>query len=237
MEDQTIALEGPTEGQQVRAKKMLLTVGLFSIVMMFAAFSSAYIVSKFAAKYWVNITIPQEFVTSTWLIIASSITLFAGRKFLFQSKQGMSIILTVVTLILGTLFCYNQYQGFLKLSDLGLNFTGNYLENLKGEYGKDYVISTNDGEILDFRDGEYYRSGSPDPVTYEIEGLGNTAASYFNGLVILHVAHVAFGVLFLVALIIMVLVTYVNRENNLWYRQIERYWHFVDGLWIYLFLL
>ena len=236
MEEQTVALEGPTREQQVRAKKMLLTVGIFSIVMMFAAFSSAYIVSKFAARYWVNITIPQEFTTSTLLIIASSITLFAARKFLFTKKQSLSGILTIVTLILGTLFCMNQYQGFLKLSELGLNFTGNYIEHLNGEYGKDYVITTNTGEVLDFREGDYYLSGIDEPVTHEIEGLGNTAASYFNGLVIVHVVHVGAGILFLVALVIMVVINFVNRENNLWFRQIERYWHFVDGLWIYLFL-
>ena len=236
MEDQTIALKGPTKEQNVRAKKMLLTVGIFSIVMMFAAFSSAYIVSKYAARYWVNITIPQEFITSTFLIFASSITIFAARKFLFARKQAISSVLVLVSLVLGTLFCVNQYNGFLKLSELGLNFTGNFLEHLNGEYGTDYVITTNSGEVLDYRNGDYYLKGIEEPLTNEIGGLGNTAASYFNGLVFLHVAHVAVGILFLVALVIMVLVSFVNRDNNLWFRQIERYWHFVDGLWIYLLL-
>ena len=233
---QAPAIQGPTTEQEIRAKKMLLTVGLFSIVMMFAAFSSAYIVIRNSTSYWVNISMPQEFFTSTIFILLSSATIFFANRYLKNGKQKVAMALTVVTLILGSLFCYQQYQGFKKLAKLNMTFTGNSLMNIEGVYGQDYFITTSEGERLSMINGDYFLPGQTDPVTNDVHGMHNGAASYFNGLVILHVIHVAVGILFLLILVIWLLLKTVNKERPLWMQQIARYWHFVDGLWLYLFL-
>ncbi|NND76904.1 MAG: hypothetical protein HKN39_01815 [Flavobacteriales bacterium] len=233
---QTQAIEGPTSEQQIRAKKMLLTVGLFSIVMMFAAFSSAYIVIRNSTSYWVNISMPQEFFTSTILILLSSVTIFFANRFLKKGNNSLAIGLTALTLVLGSMFCFQQYQGFQKLADLNMTLTGNSLMNIKGVYGQDYVITTSEGETLSMINGDYFKPGESDPVTNDVHGMHNGAASYFNGLVILHVLHVAVGILFLLLLVIWLLIKTVNKDRPLWMQQVARYWHFVDGLWLYLFL-
>ena len=234
--EHTQAVEGPTFDQELRAKKMLLTVGLFSIVMMFAAFSSAYIVIRNSTSYWVNISMPQEFFVSTIFILLSSVSIFFANRYLKNGKQQIAIALTVTTLVLGSLFCYQQYQGFNKLADLNMTFTGNSLMNIGGVYGQDYFITTMEGDRLSIINGDYFLPGQTEPVTNDVHGMHNGAASYFNGLVILHVIHVAVGILFILFLVISLLLRSVNKERPLWMHQVARYWHFVDGLWLYLFL-
>lgn len=233
---QAQAIKGASPKQEIKAKKMLLTVGLFSIVMMFAALSSAYIVIRYSTSYWVNIVMPQEFISSTVLIIASSVCIIFAVKMMRRAKQTLAAILVGVTLVLGSLFCYQQYQGFTKLAGLGMTFTGNSLMQLDGVYGQDYYITAMSGERLTYINGDYFIPNEIEPVTLDVHGMNNGAASYFNGLVILHVVHVAVGILFLIFLVIVVLANKVNKDRPLWMTQVSRYWHFVGGLWIYLLL-
>ena len=106
-----------------KSAKPMLWVSMISMVMFFAGLTSAYVISM-KRDDWVSFNLPQAFYTSTFLIIGSSITLFLSQKFLKKNKRQLSLILVVVTLVLGIGFVWQQYVGFLQLKSVGLFFTG-----------------------------------------------------------------------------------------------------------------
>lgn len=106
-----------------RSAKPMLWVSMISMVMFFAGLTSAYVISM-KRDDWVSFDLPQAFYTSTFLIVASSITLFLSQRFLKQGKRQISLILVVTTLVLGLSFVWQQYVGFNQLKSIGLFFTG-----------------------------------------------------------------------------------------------------------------
>jgi cytochrome c oxidase subunit 3 len=106
-----------------KSLKPMLWVSMISMVMFFAGLTSAYVISM-KRDDWVSFDLPQAFYTSTFLIVASSITLFLSQRFLKQDKRQLSVILLVTTLFLGLGFIWQQYVGFNQLKSLGLYFTG-----------------------------------------------------------------------------------------------------------------
>ena len=103
--------------------KPMLWVSMISMVMFFAGLTSAYVISM-ERDDWVTFDLPDAFYTSTFLIVASSITLMLSQRFLKQDKRQISLLLVVVTLLLGIGFIWQQYEGFNELKSLGLYFTG-----------------------------------------------------------------------------------------------------------------
>ena len=106
-----------------KSAKPMLWVSMISMVMFFAGLTSAYVISM-ERDDWVSFDLPKAFYTSTILIVLSSITLFLSQKFLKQNKRQLSLILVVITLILGIGFVWQQYVGFNQLRNVGLFFTG-----------------------------------------------------------------------------------------------------------------
>jgi cytochrome c oxidase subunit 3 len=106
-----------------KSAKPMLWVSMISMVMFFAGLTSAYVISM-KRDDWVSFDLPQAFYTSTILIVASSITLFLSQRFLKQDKRQLSLILVVVSLLLGLGFVWQQYVGFNQLKSIGLYFTG-----------------------------------------------------------------------------------------------------------------
>jgi cytochrome c oxidase subunit 3 len=106
-----------------KSAKPMLWVSMISMVMFFAGLTSAYVISM-KRDDWVSFDLPNAFLISTILIVASSITLFLSQRFLKQDKRQLSLVLVVVTLILGIGFVWQQYVGFLELKSIGLFFTG-----------------------------------------------------------------------------------------------------------------
>ena len=121
MEEQTLKQE-LTVARRKSAKPMLW-VSMISMVMFFAGLTSAYVISM-KRDDWVTFDLPDAFFISTYLIVASSITLILSQRFLKQDKRQLSLILVVVTLLLGIGFIWQQYEGFNQLKELGLFFTG-----------------------------------------------------------------------------------------------------------------
>lgn len=121
MEEQTLKQE-LTVARRKSAKPMLW-VSMISMVMFFAGLTSAYVISM-KRDDWVTFDLPDAFFISTYLIVASSITLMLSQRFLKQDKRQLSLILAVVTLLLGIGFIWQQYEGFNQLKELGLFFTG-----------------------------------------------------------------------------------------------------------------
>lgn len=106
-----------------KSAKPMLWVSMISMVMFFAGLTSAYVISM-KREDWVSFDLPEAFYISTFLIVASSITLFFSQRLLKQNKRELSLILVIVTLFLGIGFIWQQYVGFNQLKSIGLFFTG-----------------------------------------------------------------------------------------------------------------
>jgi len=106
-----------------KAAKPMLWVSMISMVMFFAGLTSAYVLSM-ERDDWVTFDLPQAFYVSTFLIVASSITLSLSQKLLKKDRRQLSLLLVVITLLLGIGFVWQQYIGFNQLKSIGLFFTG-----------------------------------------------------------------------------------------------------------------
>jgi cytochrome c oxidase subunit 3 len=106
-----------------KSAKPMLWISMISMLMFFAGLTSAYVISM-KRDDWVTFDLPDAFFISTVLIVASSITLFLSQAFLKKDQRQLSIILLLVTFILGILFVWQQYVGFNQLKEVGLFFTG-----------------------------------------------------------------------------------------------------------------
>jgi len=122
MIQEEIVKEELSVGKKKSAKPMLW-VSMISMTMFFAGLTSAYVISM-KRDDWVSFDLPQAFYISTFLIIASSISLFLSQKFLKKDKRQLSLVLLAVTLLLGIGFVWQQYIGFNQLKSVGLFFTG-----------------------------------------------------------------------------------------------------------------
>jgi cytochrome c oxidase subunit 3 len=106
-----------------KSAKPMLWISMISMVMFFAGLTSAYVISM-KRDDWVSFDLPQAFYVSTFLIVASSITLLLSQRFLKQNKRQLSLIMVVAALFLGIGFVWQQYVGFNQLKSIGLFFTG-----------------------------------------------------------------------------------------------------------------
>ncbi len=174
---------------KIHPKKFALWVACASMTMMFAAFTSAYIVRQ-ASGNWLEFNLPDVFSYSTGVILASSIVLHCA--YIAFKKRNVFLYkgLLVLALLLGIAFVVLQYQGWLAMEKMGVQLTGN-------------------------------PSGS---FVYVISGL--------------HAAHVLGGISAIIVALVhaFALKFKVTKVRILRFELTLTYWHFVDLLWIYLFL-
>src|SRR5580704_1767067 len=173
--------------KKIHPHKFTLWVGLGSIIMMFAAFTRAYIVKR-QQPGWTSFEIPLTFWYSSGVILISSVTMqlalisFREREMLRYKR------LITITAGLGILFILLQWLSFEKIWRTGITFRG-----------------SGAGQFL-----------------YIIAGL--------------HAAHVLGGVIALLALFFKAFHPKVRSYNIIPVEVASTYWHFVDLLWIYLFI-
>jgi len=167
-------------------------VGMASILMMFTALSSAYIVRAASSSDWQPLAMPRILLLSTAVILVSSGTLeTARRKFRDASNAYKPWLL--LTVLLGLAFLGSQLLAWRQLVRQGV-----------------YVAS-------------------------------NPHSSFFYLLTAAHGVHLLGG---LIALGYLSLRTRATRDNQLAITKAQAsadavtlYWHFMDFLWIYLFVL
>lgn len=109
---------------KIHPHKLALWVAISSIIMMFAAFTSAYVVRR-AAGNWLEFKLPEIFMVSTVVILLSSATIHYAFKGFKQGKEQQYKGLLIATSILGLLFVVLQYQGWEALTAMGATFTVN----------------------------------------------------------------------------------------------------------------
>ena len=107
-----------------RSKKMMLWFGIASLVMGFAGWTSAYIVSSSREDWLSDIQLPSLFYVSTGLIIVSSLTYILAKRGVSQNKPQLSTAFLIITLLLGVTFIILQFKGFEQMLGNGYRFTG-----------------------------------------------------------------------------------------------------------------
>ena len=116
-----------------RSKKMMLWFGIASLVMGFAGWTSAYIVSSSREDWMKDVELPSLFYVSTGLIIISSFTYILAKLSTQKGKSQMSTIFLLITLGLGVAFIVMQFKGFEQMLGNGYHFTGP-TSNIKMSY-------------------------------------------------------------------------------------------------------
>lgn len=183
--------QGTLEEKHSRAKKMMLWFGIISLVMSFAGWTSAFVVSSSRPDWLHDFQLPNAFITSTIVILLSSITFILAKRALKKNQRQQTTVLLFVTLILGIVFIVCQFQGFQQIIDLGYNFTG---------------------------------------------PTSNVTMSYIYLIAVVHILHVVVGLISLLVVIYNHFKQKYQPTKMLGFELSATFWHFVDLLWLYLFL-
>ena len=88
-----------------KTKKNLVYVGIFSIVMLFAGFTSAYIVSM-GDSFWVKYPLPTGFWMSTAAIVASSIFFELALRFVKKNNIKLLKVFMFLTVLAAVGFVF-----------------------------------------------------------------------------------------------------------------------------------
>lgn len=129
-----------------KMKKNLVYIGSFSIIMLFAGFASAYIVSK-GDTFWLKVPMPIEFWISTAIIGLSSLTYIKALKVIQAGSKSALKLWMAITFVLGLLFVVFQFRGYNALIDKGANPINNHIMVTDGRYGDYYEIEMNGSPI------------------------------------------------------------------------------------------
>ena len=176
-------------------------IGIFAIIMSFAAFTSAMIVRQGATSDWRHFELPHLLYVNTLILLASSFTLGLGRK------QLTSVAGWLATARDQAEESYSDGMQWLHIT-LAL--------------GGFFVI----GQVLAWR-------------ILAAQGLflaTNPSSSFFYVFTAVHSAHLLGGIAGLAHMIRKLGKTNGTAQTT-GLRAICLYWHFMDGLWVYLFIL
>lgn len=172
--------------RKIHPQKFAMWFALGSITLMFAGFTSAYLVRRGQGN-WEQFDMPDLFMYSTVAIVLSSLTLHFGIKAYKQGKLSLFNILMIASIGLGIAFMLLQLEGFKVL------------------------------------------------VANNIKVNGNVSNSFFYVIAGAHLVHILGGVIAL--LIVYLRNVFANRERNpVGLEIVSYYWHFVDILWVYLYI-
>jgi len=124
--------EEPQETLSMHPKKFALWLFIVSIIMIFAAMSSAYIVRKGDGN-WLEFELPQVFWTSSVIILLSSITMQWAYHSAKKDNLGMLKMAVLITFVLGIGFIVAQYIGWQDLQQRRI-WLGGGMSNPSGSF-------------------------------------------------------------------------------------------------------
>ena len=168
-------------------KKFAMWLFIVTVVMIFAAMTSAYIVRQSEGN-WLEFDLPQTFWLTSGIILLSSITMHWAYVSAKRDNLKSLRIAMVITTVLGVAFLVGQYLAWGDLVAMDVYFVGNP--------GGSFV--------------------------YVLSGL--------------HAAHLIGGVVFLLITLVSVFRYRVHAKSMDQMEMCATYWHFLDGLWLYLFV-
>ena len=114
---------GPTKNK-IHPQKFALWIGCASIVMMFAGFTSAFVVRR-AAGNWLEFDLPSLFLWNTALILLSSVVLHAAFISFKRSKFQQYRVLLVLGFLMAVAFVGMQVMAWNTMDSMGIHLTGN----------------------------------------------------------------------------------------------------------------
>jgi cytochrome c oxidase subunit 3 len=168
-------------------KKFALWLFLVTVLMIFAALTSAYIVRQ-AEGNWLEYELPEIFWVTSGIVFLSSVSMqvayFAAKR---DNFIGLRIGM-VLTVLLGFAFLVGQWYSWVALVDREVFF------------------------------------------------VGNPAGSFLYVFTGLHALHLISGVIFLIIVLISTFRYKVHSQALNTLEMATTYWHFLGGLWLYLFL-
>jgi cytochrome c oxidase subunit III len=183
-------LNNKQAGVGVHPLRFLLWLMIISITMMFAAFTSAYIVRRGEGN-WLEFDLPTGLLINSVIILLSSATIqwawFAAKK----DEIGRVKALLVVTLVLGVAFLIGQWQVWSELVQNKIFFGG---------------------------------------------ADSNPAGSFVYVLTGVHGFHLVTGLIFLTILLSKAFRYKIHSRQMMAMTNGTIYWHFLGGLWLYLYL-
>jgi cytochrome c oxidase subunit 3 len=113
-----------TGRNKIHPWKFALWLGCGSILMMFAGWTSAFVI-RHAAGNWLEYRLPNIFFYNTAVIVLSSLTLqFSFNSFKKGHEKAYKMGL-FATFLLGLLFVVFQYTGWQNLKEIGVPLTKN----------------------------------------------------------------------------------------------------------------
>jgi cytochrome c oxidase subunit 3 len=145
-----------TTGQREKMRTNLIVIVIFSVMMLFAGFTSAYIVSMGGA-FWVKYPFPTPFWISTALLFLSSISLILAIRLGRKGVHNAVKFFVPLTFVLGLGFAWFQWQGYAKLVDEGAYFSSKIMV-YEGRYGDYYQLKV-DGQYMDVDGSDYLLAG------------------------------------------------------------------------------
>lgn len=140
-----------------KMRKNLIYLLIFSVVMIFAGLTSAYIVSMGDA-FWLKYPFPSALWISTVIIVLSSIILQIGinkSKSNFSSKTKYFVI---SSFILGIAFVFYQVKAYNQLVDAGIHGVNSHIIVTDGRYG-DYFEVKYKGDFVEVDGNDYLVKG------------------------------------------------------------------------------
>lgn len=110
--------------KRIHPKKFALWISSVSIVMLFAALTSAYMVRR-AADDWYEFDLPSGFYYSTAAILGSSLLFHGAYKAYFAEKYQQFKVFFATGFVLGLLFVILQYFAWIQLQESKIFLTTN----------------------------------------------------------------------------------------------------------------
>jgi cytochrome c oxidase subunit 3 len=139
---------------------------IFSVVMLFGGFTSAYLVSM-GDTFWLKFPLPSAFWISTTVIVLSSIFLQLAITFIKKGDVGKLKLFVSLSLLMGAAFIYFQIKGYGQLVDKGAHAVNNHIIVTDGRYG-DYYLVKYKGDFIEV-DGNKFMYGGREMTTAELK--------------------------------------------------------------------
>ncbi|WP_162341293.1 cytochrome c oxidase subunit 3 [Cyclobacterium salsum] len=169
---------------------------------------------------------PKKF--ALWLFIVSVVMVFAGMTSAYIVRQSEG---NWLEFDLPNVFWYTS--GIIVLSSLSMHWS--YLAAKKDNFNTlklGLLITTLLG--ISFLIGQWYSWEAL--VAEDVYFVGNPAGSFMYVFTGLHAFHLISGVIFLIIVLISSLRNKIHSQNLPQLEMCVTYWHFLGGLWLYLFM-
>jgi cytochrome c oxidase subunit 3 len=181
-------VEEPRKPISMHPKKFAMWLFLGSVGMLFAAWTSAYIVRR-AEGNWMFFELPFIFWINSGIILLSSFTMIIAYRSAKKDNLKAVKLFLMLTIALGLAFLLGQVMAARDLIKISAYFTG-----------------------------------------------GNPSSSFVYVLGGVHGLHIVSAIIYLLIILNAAFAFKVHSKNLAPIEMCSTYWHFLGGLWLYLFV-